>query len=688
VTIVPPQKLSLETAWQQAVAHHQAGRLHQAEQLYRAILQTQPGNPDVNHNLGVLAGQAGQHAAGLPYLKAAMAINPAHEQYVLSYVDALLIAGQPDDALNILKEAIQRGLASTATKTLQQRVDAAIRKQRAHGGNVPPSEMNVLASLFHGGQYTELEIQARILSERYPNSGNAWKALSTALLMQSKNAIPSLQKTVELLPYDAEPHCNLGKALRDLGQLNEAVASCRRALSINPDFAEAHCNLGNALQDLGQLDDAVASFRRALEIKPDYIQAQSNLLLILNYQSDQPASMLLNEARRFGELTTGQARPYADWNNVKESGKCLRVGLVSGDLRNHPVGYFLEGVLSAMTSCAHGRLEFIAYHNHPQPDTLTDRIKSCCVAWRDTLGLSDEGLARQIRDDSIDILLDLSGHTAHNRLPMFAWKPAPVQASWLGYFATTGVAAMDYLIADPWTLPPSEESCFTEEIWRMPETRLCFTPPDGHEKVGPLPALGNGFVTFGCFNNLMKMNDAVVALWARILASVPASCLFLKANQLNEESVRTRTIERFSARGITVDRLLLEGHTPRSHYLTAYHRIDIALDPFPFTGGTTTAESLWMGVPVLTLAGERFISRQGVGLLMNAGLSDWVANDADEYVSRAVFHASDLRHLATLRSGLHEQVLRSSIFDASRFALHFEAALREMWSKWCEQQEE
>ena len=284
-------------------------------------------------------------------------------------------------------------------------------------------------------------------------------------------------------------------------------------------------------------------------------------------------------------------------------------------------------------------------------------------------------------------MIDLSGHTANNRLPLFAWKPAPVQVTWLGYFATTGVSAIDYMIADPWTLLESQEVFFTEKIWRLPETRMCFTPPDVTLEVSPLPALSNGFVTFGCFNNLSKMNDEVVALWAKILREIPQSRLFLKAKQLNQPSVRLEVSERFAALGVDVSRLVLEGFETRSQYLTAYHQVDIGLDPFPFPGGATSAESLWMGVPVLTLMGASFISRQGIGLLMNAGLPEWIASDEDDYLARAVSHANNLQGLQTLRQALRQQVLASPIFDAPRFAHHFESALRGMWIKWCGQQQ-
>jgi predicted O-linked N-acetylglucosamine transferase (SPINDLY family) len=303
-----------------------------------------------------------------------------------------------------------------------------------------------------------------------------------------------------------------------------------------------------------------------------------------------------------------------------------------------------------------------------------------------TVGISDESLARRIFDDGIDVLIDLAGHTDMNRLPMFAWKPAPIQMSWLGYFATTGLEAMDCFIADPRTAPKAVEAHFTEQILRLPETYLCFTPPSEEIPIVTLPALDNGYITFGCFNSLSKMNDDVVAVWARVLNEVPASRLFLKTTQLNEITVQQRVLERFAVRGISAERLMLEGGAPRTEFLTAYQRVDIALDPFPYPGGTTSVEALWMAVPVLSLAGERFLSHLGESILHNAGLHDWIAMDADDYVARAVLHASDLQRLVHLRKSLRPQLMASPLFDASRFAQHFERALRDSWVHWCSQQ--
>jgi predicted O-linked N-acetylglucosamine transferase (SPINDLY family) len=505
-------------------------------------------------------------------------------------------------------------------------------------------------------------------------------------LGQFDDAVVSYRRVLSIQPDYAEVYSNLGNALKASGRFDDAMASCRRALELKPNFVEGYVNLGNVLNDLGQLDDAEASFRAALKLNPDLAEAHSNLLFSNNYRADKTSSLSFSDALRYGEVVVRRACPYTVWPNPSEPSRCLRVGFVSGDLRQHPVGNFFEGVLVALAQHAAGRLEFFAYPSHFGSDEVTERIKAHCQGWCSAAGLSDESLAQRIRDDGIDILIDLSGHTAHNRLPVFVWKAAPVQATWLGYLATTGVSAIDYVIADAWALPENEEANFTEKVWRLPESYLCFTPPPGNLEVGPLPALSNGYLTFGSFNNLSKMNDAVVALWSRVLAAVPGSRLYLKSHQLKEASVRQQVAERFAVHGIDAGRLILEGPVPRADYLKPFQRVDIALDPFPYPGITTSVENLWMGVPVLTLAGKSFLSRQGVGLLMNAGLLEWIAGDDDDYVARAVSHAGDLQGLAALRSELRQRVMDSPIFDAPRFAQHFETALRGMWLEWCKQQ--
>ena len=614
--------------------------------------------------LGAVFQQVGNSADALAPMRRAATLSPGDAETYVNLGIALQHLGQLDGAVASYRRALEispdfasaYNYLGSALKDLGQ-MDAAV------------------------GSYTRALAINPDYAEAHNNLGIALKDLG-----QVGAAVASYRRALELNPKLAVVHNNLGNVLFDTAELDSAEASYRRALEIYPDYADAHNNLGNVLKDRAALDVAEASFRRAIEIKPDFAAAHSNLLFTRSHQLDFSGAMLLTDSKRYGDLVSRSARPYSAWRGASDPDKSLRVGLVSGDLRQHPVGNFLEGVLSELAPNAAGRVELFGYSNAFQVDIVSERIKTSCRGWHSVVGLSDEALARQIHDDHIDILIDLSGHTAHNRLAMFAWKPAPIQITWLGYAGTTGVSAIDYLIADHWTIPTGEEKDFTENVLRLPETLLCFTPPDTNIQVGTLPALTNGYVTFGSFNNLSKINDRVINLWARVLDAVPNSRLILKTRQLQESSIRKVMAEKFANRGIEIDRLVLAQHVPRAEYLLPHLDVDIALDTFPYTGVTTSIESLWMGVPVLSLAGDRFMSRFGESILQNAALPECIAEDLDDYVSKAIHLSSDLVHLASLRQSLRSQVLSSPLFDAPRFARNFELALREVWKQWCNQQ--
>jgi predicted O-linked N-acetylglucosamine transferase (SPINDLY family) len=350
--------------------------------------------------------------------------------------------------------------------------------------------------------------------------------------------------------------------------------------------------------------------------------------------------------------------------------------MVSGDMNNHPVGHFLEGLLAQLD---HTRIELIAYPASFKADRLTARIKPLFAAWKPLLGLSDEAAARLIHADGVHILLDLSGHTNYNRLPVFAWKPAPIQASWLGYFATTGMAEIDYLLADEVGVPEAQRKNFSETVWYLPDTRLCFTPPEFDLPVTSLPALTNANITFGCFQKLPKVGDEVLSAWGKILAALPGAQLRMQCKQLGDATVAAQFAERLQQHGIGPARVMLHGSAPRNTYLASHAEVDVILDTFPYPGGTTTCEALWMGVPTLTLAGDTLLARQGASLLAAAGLGDWVAASMADYIDKAVTLTSDLPKLAALRAGLREQVRVSPLFDAKRFARNLETALWGMW---------
>lgn len=538
------------------------------------------------------------------------------------------------------------------------------------------------------GQYEDALVSYQKAIDLRPDFADAWGNMGVAChgLRKFDKAVEYLKKSIELRADHAGTLANLGGAQQEMGLFEDALMNYRKALDLQPENADILSNVGILLKDRGSMEEALVYCRKALDLEPDNLQIRGSNLFIMNYLAELPGAQLLDEAKKFGVIAKKRAKAFTHWTNPPDKKRTLRIGMVSGDFIAHPVGYFLEGVLQSLAQKTAGRLEFVGYPTRPNEDLVTAHIKSCCCSWHPVKGLRDEEFARLVREDGIDILIDLSGYTGHHRIPVFAWKAAPLQVTWLGYFATTGLDAMDYLIADPWTLPESQEVNFSEAIWRLPESRLCFTPPSEQVEVSPLPALGNGYITFGCFNHLTKVNAHVIALWSRILNAVPRSKLYLKATQLREHETRRLTEERFASHGIPSDRLILEAAAPRNEYFAAYRKVDFALDPFPYTGGTTTVEALWMGVPVLSLAGECFLARQGVGFLMNAGLPDWVASDPEDYVARAVSHASDTQRLAALRRELRAQVLASPIFDADRFSGHFEAALRGMWEKWCGQQ--
>jgi protein O-GlcNAc transferase len=667
---------------------------------YRNALQISPDYADAHNNLGSTLEQLGRLDEAAASFRHALQINPESAEAVSNLGNILQKLGHFDDAVNCYRQALQLNpnyaeIHFNLGNLLKKigRIDDAISSYRRVleiKSDFAGVHCNLGDLLRETGRFHDAITSYREATRLKHDDASLHNNLAISLLNigQHDEAISNYRRAIELDPECAEAHYNLGVVLQELARFDDALASYRRALEIKPNFPDAHNAIGNSLKDHGRLAEALISYRQALRIKPDFFEAYSNMLFSCNYVADQPAVSLLEEAKQFGELVARKARIYTEWDNVPDDNKTLRIGLFSGDLHEHPVGFFLEAILKALKTNASNQIELVAYSTSLRVDALTERIKPHFDTWRSTVALSDESLAGQIRDDRIDILIDLSGHSAHNRLPMFAWKPAPVQVAWLGYFATTGVSAIDYLIADPWTLPAKEEKYFTENIWRLPETRLCFTAPEVEIPVLPLPALTNGFITFGCFNNLTKMNDAVVSLWSSIMKAMPTSLLLLKAGQLNQIAGRRSVLERFAVHGIGEDRLIFEGFATRKDYFSSYNRIDIALDPFPYTGGTTTVEALWMGVPVLSLAGDSFISRQGVGLMMNAGLPDWIAADADDYFARAIRHAGDLTNLAMLRGMLRQQVLNSPIFDAPRFAGHFEAALRGMWQQWCKQQHE
>ncbi len=494
------------------------------------------------------------------------------------------------------------------------------------------------------------------------------------------SALDYRNRVVSIHPEHAAAHTNLGATLHEMGDLEGAAACYREALRLDPKFVAAHSNLGAYHLLLGKRDLAAASLRRALDIDPDFVSARSVLLFSMSTDETRTASDYLSEARRYGITVAKKASHLTqpDWSRQGDALRPLKVGFLSGDLREHPVGRFLEATVSQIDA---ERLELVAYSTYAREDARTAQLKPLFRAWHMVAGLSDKLIAEKIRADEIDVLIDLSGHTAQNRLPVFAWRPAQVQASWLGYWASTGIAEMDYVLVDPISATRNMATQFVEKLWFLPDTRMCYSTPPFMQlaTVSAAPRHSKGYPTFGSFQVLNKINNQTLSVWSEVLGKIPDARLRVQSMQLSEPSARNNFSSRLVAAGISMERTELHGRSPLEQYLAAYAAVDLVLDTFPFTGGTTTCEALWMGVPTLTLAGETLIARQGASLMNNAGLPEFVAHSKEDYVNKAVALALDPSKLQTIRAGLREKVLASPLFDSKRFARNLEEALIGMW---------
>jgi predicted O-linked N-acetylglucosamine transferase (SPINDLY family) len=495
-------------------------------------------------------------------------------------------------------------------------------------------------------------------------------------LGRAREAESHLRESDRLQP-DPQTRYQLALSLLEQKQYSPAVALLEQGLALRPGDAATHDSLSFAYLHLGRLKEAVEQGDAAVEAAPQDHQILGNLLFTLNYQDNRPGEVM-RLARRYGTLVSAKAggQRFTAWN-CGPAPK-LRIGFVSGDFKNHPVAFFL---LSLLTEIDRTRFECFAYPTVPFEDDFSRRIKASVDGWKLLSTASDVEAASQIHADGIHVLVDLAGHTGHGRLPVFAFRPAPVQVSWLGYFSTTGLPEMDYVLADAVGVADGEPGQFTEAVRLLPATRLCFTPPEAAPEVAPLPAQGNGFVTFGCYQGLAKMNDGVLACWQAVFAALPHARLRWQCAQFADADARKATLLRLQRHGIDGSRVELLRDQSRHDYLDSYRHVDMVLDTFPFPGGTTTCEALWMGVPTLTLAGRSLLSRQGASLLTAAGLGDWVTTSPGEYQRRAIDIASRPAELAQLRQGLRADVATSPLFDRGAFARDFEATVLSLWEK-------
>ncbi len=543
-------------------------------------------------------------------------------------------------------------------------------------------ELEDLKILFDKENYDLLEARVKPLIQKYPNVPVLYNILGVSQSSRKmfKEAIINFEKAKKLDPKLLDAYNNLGIALKNCGELLKSFNVFQDALKINPNHHLSNFSLGDLYTKFNEIEKATSCFKKAIDAKPDFSLAYSSYLFFLNYSNQYNVNFYYNQALGYSKsikrLDKNLLTPFKYNKNTTK----LMVGFVSGDFKKHPIGYFLFETLKYLKDM---NLELVAYSNlmQKEEDSLTYELKDFFSKWHQVKKKSDLELINLIREDKINLLIDLSGHSAKNRLPIFINKPAPLQITWCGYLNTTGLKEIDYIIADPFVVDENQESLFVEKVWRLPDIWNSFSQPNYDIKVATLPAIKNKFITFGSFNNLNKMNNSVIKLWSTLLKKIPKSKLFLKyRNLLDNDFYKNSIINKFRNYGINKDQLILEGSSPkRKNLLETYNRIDISLDPFPYSGTTTNFGSIWMGVPVLVLKGKKFISKSGESINHNLEMSDWIANNEEDFIFKAVNICSDYEKLSDLRANLRHKALNSPLFDTKKFAKNFHEALWKMW---------
>lgn len=617
-------KLSTLDALKLALEHHKAGNFAAAEQIYRKVLVHDTNSADAMHLLGVLLRQTGRVRTGIDLLRRAVDINPNLAQFHNHLGQAQRDLGHTDQAADTFRAALHLD----------------------------------------------------------PNYAEAHNNLGAALhdLRQLPQSVASFRKAIALAPDQPDAHNNLGNVLLDIGRVDEAAGECRAAIRLNPNFAEAHNNLGNALCEQGLVDEGIDHYRQATMLAPDFQIAWGNYLFKLHMSDRYDPAALLEEHRKWDQQCAQPVgRSVAAHTNARDPNRPLRIGYVSPDFRDHPVGRFLLPLLAN-----HDRENFqtICFADGSIFDDYSHRLRAHAATWHVTSSKDDGELADLVRHERIDILVDLRAHSSPNRLLVFARKPAPVQITYLAYPGTTALSAMDYRLTDELLDPAGNESFYTEQSLSLAGTYWCYEPHPATPDVAPLPVSHskNGAITFGCLNAFPKISDLTLDLWRELLLAIPNGLLLLHAFA---GAHRDRVKNHFAQAGINPHRIDFVGKQSFADYLKTYDRIDIALDPFPFNGGTTTCDALWMGVPVVTLAGQTAVQREGVSILTRAGFSEWIARTRADYVSIAQALAGDIQKLTVIRTSMRQKLSSSPLMDPTAYARGVERAYRDAWQRWC-----
>ena len=676
-----------------ALRSHQAGNWRGAEQLYREILLLDSRHVDALHLLGVVAYQLGRidEAVGL--------IGEA----------IMLVCDEPTFYSNL-------GLAFRAQGKLEE-AEASFERALSYKPDYAEAHSNLGVVLQDQGRLEEAAASLEKAIIYKPDYAEAHSNFGLVLLGQGKLevAVTSFERALQCKPDYAEAYYNLGHAMQRQGNLEQAAALYRTAITYKANYAEAygnlgsvlqrqgklakailsygqalfhepghaqtHSNLGFAFQSQGKLDEAKTHYQKALSLQPEFAEAHSNFLFCLTHDETVSAESMFFEHCRFSDQF--ELALQKDWPvhcNSRDPDRPLQIGFVSGDFYDHPVSRLILPILEALIS--NRKYVTHAYNNNCIEDHVTQNLRNSMKHWNDVSNLTDSALAEKIRADQIDILIDLSGHTARNRLLTFARKPAPVQVSWVGYPATTGLHAIDYYLADRHLAPIGTiDRCFREKIVRMPA--VCrFQPHVDSPPTNQLPALRNEFFTFGSLNRNSKLGNAVIDLWCRVLNSVANSRMIVGG--IVEEESEKDFLGKFAQRGIGPQRITFYNRMGMLDYLRLHHEIDLMLDTFPYSGGTTSGHAVFMGVPVLTLVREGLASRQTASLLYPTGLGAFVAESEDEFATKAVYWTRNMNELNQIRTGLRAKIAASPLMKVPFIARGLEKALRIMWQRWCD----
>jgi protein O-GlcNAc transferase len=683
-----------DQALTQAIEQHQAGRLAQAEQLYRAILVQQPQHAGALHQLGLLAHQCGRKDDAVALIRQAIQAQPLYPAALTNLSVILRELGRTDEAIDAARQALaldndlpqahnNLGCALRDKGLLDDAI-AEFRYAAAFDPNLAEAHANLGNALRDKGRWSAAAASLGRAVAINPAFTNASCDLSRALCVcgMFDQAAEVCRAAAARNPAHPAVYLHLGTALVGQGRLDEAAAAFRHVLTLNPRDAQAYCNLGSLLNRQGLHDDAAIAFRKALELDPAFSQVHSNLLVSMLYNPSCDAHAIAEEHRSWHRQhaapLAAQIRPHP---SDRSPDRPLRLGFVSPDFRDHVIG---RNMLPLFRHLDQSQYQAVCYADVPVPDALTEEFRRRSSLFRITAALNNAALTDQVRSDHIDILVDLTLHLSNGRPLVFARKPAPVQATFAGYPGTTGLPTIDYRLSDPYLDPPDQpagESLYSEKTLRLPHTFWCYDPLDDHPPtVSALPALTSGHLTFACLNNFSKINPSTLALWARVLNAIRGSRLLLLADQ---GSHRDRTLRLLADHGIPAPRITFLDKRPHAQYLQLYHQIDLSLDTLPYNGHTTSLDSLFMGVPVITLVGSTVVGRAGLSQLTNLGLPELITHTPDQYVAVIRDWATNLDRLAALRADLRPRMQRSPLMDAPAFARALESAFRDMWRRWC-----